>query len=349
MNKHFKTLVNKYKGGVTSLLKVLIAVGLLIYLVSAVSFREIISALNGANYFMVALACILSFLNIYLQYLKWKILCREVIDERERKTVLNSLFYGFSAGIITPFRLGEYVGRALAFNEKKALKVTLATLIDKFFAFVPVFFIGAVASAVFLYIFYGIGIILLSVLLILIFVSSFFYLYSVLKTDFWERLIVRLASGSRRLKGYTDGLKTFKLLSGRTSFEVSLNTFITYLTYIAQYGFLVAAFSNGYDITIYFWLGMLIFFAKAVIPPVTFGELGIRESASVYFAVKLGLTSATGFNAAIFLFFINVLLPSLPGVALLFSSGSSLKLKALSAENKLETENKIAAEKILED
>lgn len=328
--------VKKYKGRVTSLLKILIALGLLVYLVSAVSFREIASALQGANYFMIVLACMLSYWNIYLQFVKWKILCREIVGETENKTILNSLLYGFSAGIITPFRLGEYVGRALAFNEKKALKVTLATLVDKFFAFVPVFFIGAIASAVFLYVFYGIGFVWLLVLLIIIFISSFFYLYSVLKTDFWERMIRKLTSKSRRLAEYTDGLKTFKLLSGRTSLEVSLNTFLTYLTYIAQYGFLAAAFSNGWDLISYFWLGMLIFFAKAVIPPVTFGELGIRESASVFFAVKLGLSSAVGFNAAIFLFFINVLLPSVPGVLLLFNLKGTLKTKPGTVENKTE-------------
>lgn len=326
----------KYKGRAVSFLKVLIAVGLLIYLISAVSFREIMAALNGANYFMIAAACILSFLNIYLQYWKWKILCREIVEERERKIILNSLLYGFSAGIITPFRLGEYVGRALAFKGKKALKVTLATLIDKFFAFVPVFFIGAVASAVFLYSSYGIGKAWLLVLLAVILLSLFFYLYSVLKTDFWERMIIRLTSKSRRLTEFMDGLRTFKLLSGRTSLDISLNTFVTYLTYIAQYGFLVAAFSNGWDIMTYFWLGMLIFFAKAVIPPVTFGELGIRESASVFFAVKLGLSSAVGFNAAIFLFFINVLLPSIPGVLLLFNTKGSAKASAAASENKIE-------------
>lgn len=328
--------VKKYKGRIISLLKVLIALGLLIYLVSAVSFSEIASALKGANYFMIVLACMLSYWNIYLQFVKWKILCREIVGETENRTILNSLFYGFSAGIITPFRLGEYVGRALAFNDKKALKVTLATLVDKFFAFVPVFFIGAIASAVFLYVYYNIGIAWLSVLLIIIFISSFFYLYSVLKTDFWEWMIRKLTSKSRRLAEYTDSLKTFKLLSGRTSLEVSLNTFLTYLTYIAQYGFLAAAFSNGWDLIAYFWLGMLIFFAKAVIPPVTFGELGIRESASVFFAVKLGLTSAVGFNAAIFLFFINVLLPSVPGVLLLLNLKGTLKARPGAIENKSE-------------
>lgn len=58
-------------------------------------------------------------------------------------------------------------------------------------------------------------------------------------------------------------------------------------------------------------------FAKTVIPPVSLGELGIREGASVYFLTILGESASVGFNASIFLFFINVLIPSLIGFILL--------------------------------
>ncbi|MCU7496637.1 MAG: flippase-like domain-containing protein [Ignavibacteria bacterium] len=329
-------LTKRNKERFSSLLKILIAIGLIVYLVSAVSFREIINALKGANYFLIALSLMLSSANIYLQFKKWQLLCREIVEETERKSVLTSLFYGFSAGIITPFRIGEYVGRALAFSQKKAFKVTLATLIDKFFSFIPVFFIGALASAGFLHAFYGIGRAGFGALVFVIILFLVLYLYSTLRTDFWERQIKRLASKSGRLSSFIEGLRSFKLLNGRTSLEVSIITFFTYLTYITQYGFLVAAFSNGWNIMLYFWMGMLIFFAKAVIPPVTFGELGIRESASVFFAVKLGLLPAVGFNSAIFLFFINVLIPSMPGVILLLNSSKGFNFQRSAAENKKE-------------
>ena len=58
-------------------------------------------------------------------------------------------------------------------------------------------------------------------------------------------------------------------------------------------------------------------FAKTIIPPVSFGELGIREGASVYFLKQVGVSAAAGFNAAIFLFIINVLLPALTGLIFL--------------------------------
>ena len=58
-------------------------------------------------------------------------------------------------------------------------------------------------------------------------------------------------------------------------------------------------------------------FVKTVIPPVSLGELGIREGASVYFLTTMGETSSVAFNASIFLFIINLLIPSLIGLVLL--------------------------------
>ena len=57
-------------------------------------------------------------------------------------------------------------------------------------------------------------------------------------------------------------------------------------------------------------------FVKTIIPPITFGELGIREGASVYFLTQMGETASIGFNASILLFIINLLIPALIGVGM---------------------------------
>ena len=41
--------------------------------------------------------------------------------------------------------------------------------------------------------------------------------------------------------------------------------------------------------------------------PISLGDLGIRESAAVFFLGKVGAKSATAFNASILIFLINVL------------------------------------------
>jgi uncharacterized membrane protein YbhN (UPF0104 family) len=59
-------------------------------------------------------------------------------------------------------------------------------------------------------------------------------------------------------------------------------------------------------------------FTKTIIPPVSMGELGIREGASVYFLTQMGESASIAFNASIFLFIINLLIPALIGVGMFF-------------------------------
>ena len=77
------------------------------------------------------------------------------------------------------------------------------------------------------------------------------------------------------------------------------------------------AFTNHFSIINYIWAGILVMFAKTIIPAISFGDLGIREGASVYFIKQVGEAAAAGFNASIFLFLINILFPALTGLILL--------------------------------
>ncbi len=93
-----------------------------------------------------------------------------------------------------------------------------------------------------------------------------------------------------------------------------------YICYIIQYALLVSAFSGNLYLLKYMWAGSLLFFIKTFIPPLTYGDLGIREGVSVYFITKLGESAASGLNASLFLFIINLLIPSLAGAVLLLNS-----------------------------
>ncbi len=60
--------------------------------------------------------------------------------------------------------------------------------------------------------------------------------------------------------------------------------------------------------------GVLVFFTNTIIPPVTFGEIGIREGAAVFFANYFPYIAQTGFASSIILFTINVIIPSVIGL-----------------------------------
>ena len=303
--------------------KILIAAGLLFYLVSAIDYKHIIPAIQDADLWLIGAAFVLSFVNFFLQYLKWKLTSNNVLDENNRPKIVTSLFYGFSAGIITPLRIGEYFGRAIAFRDKTVIQVSLATLIDKFFPLMIVASLGAISSLIFIYQFYDISIYIVIALFIVVFSLFYFFALLVLNPKFWDSFLFSKIKKIKQMHSLIESIQTLKSLDKKYFLKMSLISFLFYLCFLIQYAILVSAFSHHFNFLNFLWVGNLIMFVKTVIPPVSLGELGIREGASVYFLTTMGETSSVAFNASIFLFIINLLVPSLIGLVLLMKRNNA--------------------------
>lgn len=312
-----KNILTKKKSWIIPVVKVLIASGIIYYLITSIQYDEIISALNSADVVLIAITFGLSIINIYLQFFKWKLTCKSVLSETRKSKILTSLFYGFSAGTITPVRIGEYFGRAIAFKDKPFVQVTAATLIDKFFPLMIVAFIGSISGILFIHFHYNVSFYLTLAMFIVLF-SLFYFLVIVIRNEkFWDGVLFTRLKNSRRFKHLLLPLQTFNELDKKYFSRMIIVSLLFYLCFLLQYTLLVSAFSNNSELLNYFWAGNLMMFAKSVIPPISLGELGIREGASVFFLTKFGELSSVAFNASIFLFIINILLPALVGLILL--------------------------------
>ncbi|HQF43470.1 MAG TPA: hypothetical protein PK073_11230, partial [Ignavibacteriaceae bacterium] len=120
------SFIQRYKTVIILIAKVVIAFGLLFYLINSVNLNDIISAIKNADIAFLTIAFVLSIVNVWLQFYKWKLTSNIILQEERSSKIWLSLFYGFSAGVFTPARTGEYFGRALAFKDKSLLNVTLA-------------------------------------------------------------------------------------------------------------------------------------------------------------------------------------------------------------------------------
>lgn len=312
-----KSYLVKNKKLIFFLLKLFIAAGLLWFIVSEIKFSEIVSAIEGANAGFLIAAFILTFLNIYLQYIKWKFTCNLLLNENSKSKIFTSLLHGLAAGVFTPARIGEYFGRALVFKEKPVYKVALATLLDKFFPLLMVAIFGSISSILFLHFQYEVTSFITLSLFIALFTLFYFLIYFLLNERFWDSFIFEKLRKSKRLRYFLDKIKEFKNLDRKYFSKMLIISFLFYFCFLVQYALLVAAFSHHFNFFDYLWAGNLIMFAKTIIPPISLGELGIREGASVYFISRLGESASVGFNASIFLFVINVLFPSIIGLFLL--------------------------------
>jgi uncharacterized membrane protein YbhN (UPF0104 family) len=308
---------NKYKTVILISAKVFIAFGLLAYLIYAVNFQEILDAVKHSNIYLIAAALLLSFINIYLQFYKWKITANVVLQENNNSKIWLSLFYGFSAGVFTPARIGEYFGRAIVFKNHSLVRVTLATLLDKLFLLLIVAFFGSISSILFIHYYYQVTVYLTVGLFVAVFSLFYLFFWIIFNDRFWDNFLFVRLRDSVKLNWLFEKIKIFRKLDKIYATKMFVISFLFYLCFLIQYALLVSSFSHHNQFLNYLWAGNLIMFAKTIIPPVSLGELGIREGASVFFISMLGESASVGFNASIFLFFINVLIPSLIGLTLL--------------------------------
>jgi uncharacterized protein (TIRG00374 family) len=315
-------LITRHKSKLIIAAKIGIAGGLLIYLINQVNSNEIIKAIKDADIFFILAALLLLVLNINLQYLKWKVVCTNVLGINEKKRVLTSLFYGFSAGSFTPGRIGEYFGRALSFKDISVSDVAVAAFVDKTISLLVITFIGALSSILFLHFYYHVTYFITTSLFIFVFALSYIFLILVFNPSIWKNSVISKIKSTKRLAFLADKLSALKKIDKNTVYKVAAISVLFFICMLLQYVFLVSAFSHHFDFVNYLWVGILIFFAKSIIPPVSIGDLGIRESASVFFISFIGENGSVGFNAAIFLFLINILIPAVIGMFLLFQKNN---------------------------
>lgn len=312
-----RDILIKKKSFLFFLLKLFIAAGLLYYIISTIKPAEIFSAFEKADLKLLLAAFLLSFINLYLQFFKWKLTCNLLLNENSNNKIAISLFHGIAAGVFTPARVGEYFGRAIIFKDKPVYKVALATLLDKFFPLLMVAFFGSITSIIFIHLEYGITYFLTFSLFLVVFILFYFLIYLIFNEKFWDSIIFSKLRKSERINYLLDELKELRKLDNSYLIKMLVISLLFYFCFLLQYALLVSAFSGKLNFLDYLWAGNLVMFAKTIIPPVSAGELGIREGASVYFISRFGEEASVGFNASIFLFIINVLLPSILGLILL--------------------------------
>ncbi len=297
-----------------TLLRFIIAGGLIIYLVYYLDYEKIIDSLTFADYRIVLLVFLMSFLNLFLQYKKWQLVAGKQLGIQNKRDVIHSLFFGISAGAFTPMKIGEYAGRAIPFKNHGVVEVSIATLIDKIVPLLIILIIGAILLPVYLVsqnILSALG--LLFMLSVIIFIAGLI-LFLKSKTGEWLRRIIDRLSKVKLIKKTIDQFGVIGLVRGRYLYKLIFLSFLFHLTFTTQFSLLLVAFSHQWNFLLYLYMANLVIFIQVIIPPVAFGELGIREGAAVYFAENLGMIASIGFNAALLLFVINFILPSVYGL-----------------------------------
>jgi len=273
---------------------------------------SVLDAFRSADPRWLGAALALLPLNVGLEAVRWGRLVRHVAPGVRMRDAVVAVVGAYPLGLLTPGRVGDYVGRAaflpavpagalaaLTFGERMAtfwcclvgglaaLALSPAPLPGPAGAWTAVAAWAAGGAAV-------IG---------AAFVSP--------------RRTARALAAVVPVRAVRRAVGAFGLVPrGESAALVALSA-VRYVVFSAQFVLLVRAFAPGAP-----WgpvaAGVaVVFLLKSAVPQVTLGDLGVREGAAVFALAGAGVGPAEALNASLAVFAVNLVLPALAGVPLL--------------------------------
>ncbi len=295
-------------------LKAVVAAGLLFFLVRTISLPALVDALRRADPRLLTPVFLLMALNLYLQAARWRLLAGTEAQDLTFRRAFASLVGGFTFGLITPGRVGE-VGRVLLLQAPSRWRLAGLHVLDK------LYFFGLVALTGPFMIFWmpgfrealpaeagrGVG--------ILVTLLPLLYLFFAVNPKPLKGLLVAIQLAYPGRKRLLELLGAFEGLKLRHTLRALGYTLIQFIVILVQFALLSRAFQPVSWVTAGHTYAATLFVKIAL--PISLGNLGVGEWAAVSFYQRYGIADTTAFGASLLLFGINVLLPSLAGLAVL--------------------------------
>lgn len=309
---HLISAISKRYG--LQFLKFFVGIGLVLYLVQKISIKEIFISLKSINLIYFSIAVVLAFLNVFIQFIRWKTLLRNEFSNLNESSIFKSLLIGFSAGTFTPARSGEYFLRKLPLKELNLSSVITLTFIDKMMLLLNVIFWGSLVSFGMMIFYYQVDYFVsasLFIIFISFFTALFLTIYSKRFYNYLREIKQRFNIKFQFLKKLIEPLSD---LNNQLVSKLVLLGFLNLLIIVVEFVFIILSFDSQLHFGNLVVAAMMVYFSKTLIPSITLGEIGIRESAAIYFFGLFGASESIAFNSSMMLFFLNLLLPSLIGL-----------------------------------
>ncbi len=295
-------------------IQAVLAVVAITFLIKSIQLSQLLDSLSRLNLTLLSLALLLLPLNLYLEAKKWQILINKVSRNTSVKDAMGSMLVGFSLGLFTPARIGDYAGRSLYLDYRNKWELVALTFTDRMISLATYVLFGLLALSVFIwgdatipgYLSYPV---FYASVIIFLFIS-----YCLINPGSIYRTIV----STFRIERLRSVISFLSRLSHRDVVDLLGLSIFRYLVFSTQ--FVVIVYSFGVDQSIFdlYLAASLVFLIKSIVPSVTLMELGIREGAAVFFFGAIGVSASVAFDAAFLLFALNIILPAMIGVPLIF-------------------------------
>lgn len=245
----------------------------------------------------IAFILSLSFLNRFLEILKWQNLAQKLQPISLSKAT-EQVLAALTAGLFTPNGIGEYAGKALYFPKKNTGEVVFLNLICNGIQMILSILFGIVGLLILGY-WLEVGILLLVVL-------GLGLLFFLLKKI--------------TIKGYSlnQFFEKINALPKKMHQRNLVLAVLRYLTFSHQYYFLFLAFDVNMPYFILMGTIAAVYFLASSLPTFQFLDFAVKGGVSVYFFGILGINEWIIVFISMLMWFLNIVLPVLAGSVYVF-------------------------------
>lgn len=240
----------------------------------------------------IAFILSLSFLNRFLEILKWQNLAQK-LQKISLSKATEQVLAALTAGLFTPNGIGEYAGKALYYPKKDAREVVFLNLICNGIQMILSILFGIVGLLILGY-WIEVGILVSAVL-------GLGFLFFLLKKI--------------NIKGYSlnQFFQKINALPKKMHQKNIILAVLRYLTFSHQYYFLFLAFDV--DLPYFTLMGTIaaVYFLASSLPTFQFLDFAVKGGVSVYFFGLLGINEWIIVFISMLMWFLNIVLPVLIG------------------------------------
>ena len=283
-----------------------------------VSWRKVWEAVHSLDPTLFWWVCLLWLPTQYLQYLRWAILAREAGDGVSRGDIRRSYWVGFTLGLITPGRVGQF-GRALALHNCSLSRAIGVSAIERGYSAITINGFGLLSLVLLPWLGWmppyatpntAIRAIIVTAAVLLLIIGVF--PRSMFAPLNWlaSKLPFR-----EKIERAVEVLKPAGPARGALYLVLAIASLASALL---QFVLLVRAM--GFQVPIFAGMlaALLTFFLKGALP-ISIGSLGVGEWTAVYCFRGLGVEPSVSVAASLVLFAINVFIPSMIGLPFIHS------------------------------
>jgi len=307
--KNKKKLLNR----IFSLLKWCLPIAVLFFLYytledsfSSDYFLKLLSVLK-TKYLLFVVLFTMAFINWGLEAQKWRVLIREIAYISFFRSY-KAILLGLGVSLTIPRSIGEVLGRLWSLKIKGREAVIGALLISRGFQ-LSTTLLGGLASIVY---FFSIGnatpmITNVALVAICVFIGLII-------------LILLALRFSKKENKFTSYIKTLRSYSLDLLFYVWSLAFLRFCIYATQYYLVLNTLTSETGVVLFAGI-LLVYLVKSVIPSIhALGDELMRQSSAVIVFSLIGIPQEAVIVSSVFIWLLNLLLPSIIGVFLIPSA-----------------------------